>query len=276
MEKHNSNRISTIILFVLSLPLFILYFFFFLDVFTVPSTDSIWPESFTLVHWRFLTETLSGKPSIWITTLNTLIFSGCVVAIVLVLSSTAGYALSRLKMPYRSQLLGTLLLLHSFPSVSLLIAIFIILQMIGLYDTLIGVIIIKASLELPFGIWIMKGFYDTVPWEIEMSGVQDGASRFTVWYKLILPQIYPGLAALSIFSFISSWGEYVLPFVLAPSAEQQTLSVYLAGLLSETTAVDYGLLKAVGLFYMLPVMIFYIFTHEKLMNIYGGGGGSKG
>ena len=270
MEKHNSSTIPTTILFILSLPIFILNFFFFLDVFTVPSTDSIWPESFTLVHWRFLTETLSGKPSIWITTLNTLIFSGCVVAIVLVFSSTAGYALSRLKMPYRSQLLGTVLLLHSFPSVSLLIALFIILQMIGLYDTLVGVIIIKASLELPFGIWIMKGFYDTVPWEIEMSGVQDGASRFTVWYKLILPQIYPGLAALSIFSFISSWGEYVLPFVLAPSAEQQTLSVYLAGLLSETTAVDYGLLKAVGLFYMIPVMIFYIFTQEKLMNIYGG------
>ena len=274
MENHNSSRIPTTILFILSLPIFILNFFFFLDVFTVPSPDSIWPESFTLVHWRFLTETLSGKPSIWITTLNTLIFSGCVVTIVLVFSSTAGYALSRLKMPCRSQLLGTVLLLHSFPSVSLLIALFIILQMIGLYDTLIGVIIIKASLELPFGIWIMKGFYDTVPWEIEMSGVQDGASRFTVWYKLILPQIYPGLAALSIFSFISSWGEYVLPFVLAPSAERQTLSVYLAGLLSETTAVDYGLLKAVGLFYMIPVMIFYIFTQEKLMNIYGGS--SKG
>lgn len=274
MEKQKSSKIPAIMLLVLSAPIFVLYFFLFLDVFTFPSPDSIWPESFTLVHWRFLFETLPGRASIWRTTLNTLIFSGCVVTIVLAFSSTAGYALSRLKMPYRSQMLGTVMLLHSFPSVSLLIAIFIILQIIGLYDTLVGVIIIKASLELPFGIWIMKGFYDTVPWEIEMSGVQDGASRFTVWYKLVLPQIFPGFAALSIFSFISSWGEYILPFVLAPSAEQQTLSVYLAGLLSETTAVDYGLLKAVGLFYIIPVMIFYIFTQEKLMNIYGGG--SKG
>jgi len=274
MEKQKSSKIPAVMLLVLSTPIFVLYFFLFLDVFTFPSPDSIWPESFTLVHWRFLFETLPGRASIWRTTLNTLIFSGCVVTIVLAFSSTAGYALSRLKMPYRSQMLGTVMLLHSFPSVSLLIAIFIILQIIGLYDTLVGVIIIKASLELPFGIWIMKGFYDTVPWEIEMSGVQDGASRFTVWYKLVLPQIYPGFAALSIFSFISSWGEYILPFVLAPSAEQQTLSVYLAGLLSETTAVDYGLLKAVGLFYIIPVMIFYIFTQEKLMNIYGGG--SKG
>ena len=274
MEKQKSSKIPAVMLLVLSAPIFVLYFFLFLDVFTFPSPDSIWPESFTLVHWRFLFETLPGRASIWRTTLNTLIFSGCVVTIVLAFSSTAGYALSRLKMPYRSQMLGTVMLLHSFPSVSLLIAIFIILQIIGLYDTLVGVIIIKASLELPFGIWIMKGFYDTVPWEIEMSGVQDGASRFTVWYKLVLPQIFPGFAALSIFSFISSWGEYILPFVLAPSAEQQTLSVYLAGLLSETTAVDYGLLKAVGLFYIIPVMIFYIFTQEKLMNIYGGG--SKG
>ena len=65
------------------------------------------------------------------------------------------------------------------------------LRMVGLYDTLIGVILVKAALELPFGIWIMKGFYDTVPWEIEMAGLQDGANRFQVWHKLVLPQISP-------------------------------------------------------------------------------------
>ncbi len=271
MKDITTSKWLTALILIFSIPLFVLYFFLFLDVFTISSSTSIWPESFTFKHWRFLFETLPNKPSIWSVTLNTIIFASSVVTIVLTLSSTAAYALSRLKFPYRRYFLGTILLLHSFPSVSLLIAIFIMLQMMGLYDSLIGVVLIKASLELPFGIWIMKGFYDEVPWEIEMAGIQDGATRFQVWYKLILPQIYPGFAALAIFSFISSWGEYILPFVLAPSADVQTLSVYLAGLLSETTAVDYGLLKAVGLFYMIPVIIFYIFTQEKLMNIYGGG-----
>ena len=271
MNENNSSKSTLIIITILSLPIFCLYFFFFLDTFSIPSADSIWPESFTLKHWRFLFQALPDKPSIWPVTLNTLIFSGSVVSIVLVLSSTAGYALSRLKLPHRRIFLAGTMVLHSFPSVTLLISIFILLQMMGLYDSLLGVIIVKASLELPFGIWIMKGFYDNVPWQVEMAGLQDGASRFQVWYKLVLPQIYPGFAALAIFSFISSWGEYVLPFVLAPSSDVQTLSVYLASLLSETTAVDYGLLKAVGLFYMIPVMIFYIFTQEKLMNIYGSG-----
>ncbi len=274
MEENNTPRLLIMLVLILSVPIFILYLFLFLDTFSITSPDSIWPQSFTFVHWRFLFENLPSKPSIWSVTFNTIVFASSVVVVVLTLSSTAAYALSRLKIPFRSHFLGTILLLHSFPSVSLLIAIFIMLQMLGLYDTLIGVIIIKASLELPFGIWVMKGFYDAIPWEIEMAGIQDGASRFQVWYKLVLPQTYPGFAALAIFSFISSWGEYILPFILAPSADVQTLSVYLAGLLSETTAVDYGLLKAVGLFYMIPVMIFYMFTQEKLMNIYGGG--SKG
>ncbi len=145
------------------------------------------------------------------------------------------------------------------------------LQLVGLFDTLIGVILVKSALELPFGIWIMKGFYDTVPWEIEMAGLQDGASRFQVWYKLILPQIMPGIAALAIFSFMAGWSEFVLPLILAPSSEARLLSVYLAGLMIDDYLSDFGLFKAVGLFYVVPVMIFYLFTQDKLMNIYGGG-----
>jgi inositol-phosphate transport system permease protein len=163
------------------------------------------------------------------------------------------------------------LLLHSFPSVTLIISIFLMLRMIGLYDTLIGVILVKAALELPFGIWIMKGFYDTVPWEIEMAGLQDGANRFQVWHKLVLPQIMPGVAALAIFSFMAGWSEFVLPLILAPSSDTQLLSVYLASLMIDDYLSDFGLFKAVGLFYIIPVMIFYFFTQDKLMNIYGGG-----
>jgi inositol-phosphate transport system permease protein len=75
--------------------------------------------------------------------------------------------------------------------------------MVGLYNSLAGVILVKAALEMPLGIWIMKGFYDTVPWEIEMAGIQDGASRFTVWRRLVLPQVRPALLALGLFAFLS-------------------------------------------------------------------------
>ena len=271
MEKQQ-NRGFTLVLILISIPIFILYFFLLLDSFTNTPVGSIFPESFSLRNWRFLTERIGGHPSVWISTWNTFLFAASTSVLVLFFSSTAGYTLSRLQFPFRKTFLGGVLLLHAFPSVTLLISIFIMLRVMGLYDTLLGVIIVKASLEMPFGIWIMKGFYDTVPWEIEMSGIQDGASRFQVWYKLVLPQVKPGLAALAIFSFMAGWGEYVLPFVLSPSADVRTLSVFLVGLVNDDAiGSDYGLFRAVGLFYIVPVLIFYLFTQDKLMNIYGGG-----
>ena len=271
MEDRRTNWPLTIFLLIVSAPIIIMYLWLFIDSISEINIESIWPQKFTLKNWRFLTEEIAGHGSVWTATLNTIIFATSVVTIVVVLSSTAGYALSRLKFPFRSQFLGFVLLLHSFPSVTLIISIFLMLRMIGLYDTLIGVILVKAALELPFGIWIMKGFYDTVPWEIEMAGVQDGANRFQVWYKLVLPQIMPGIAAQAIFSFMAGWSEFVLPLILAPSSDARLLSVYLSGLMIDDYLSDFGLFKAVGLFYVVPVMIFYLFTQDKLMNIYGGG-----
>ena len=88
----------------------------------------------------------------------------------LAVSSTAGYALSRIDLPFRAYFLAGVLMLHAFPTVTLIIAIFLVLQMIGLYNTLTGVILVKASLELTLGIWITKGFYDSAgasrPWHV--------------------------------------------------------------------------------------------------------------
>jgi inositol-phosphate transport system permease protein len=271
MDDRKTNWPLTLFLLIVSAPILIMYLWLFIDSISEINVESIWPTTFTLRNWRFLTEEIPGHGSVWTAAFNTTVFATSVVAIVVVLSSTAGYALSRLKFPYRARILGFVLLLHSFPSITLIISIFLMLRMIGLYDTLIGVILVKAALELPFGIWIMKGFYDTVPWEIEMAGLQDGASRFQVWYKLVLPQILPGIAALAIFSFMAGWSEFVLPLILAPGSDARLLSVYLAGLMTDDYLSDFGLFKAVGLFYVVPVMIFYLFTQDKLMHIYGGG-----
>ncbi len=271
MNHGKKRRGATVFLSIISLPILIMYVWLFVDSVTLTEDGGIRPSAWTLKNWRFLYQTLEGHASIWPVALNTLIFACSVVVIVVSLSATAGYALSRLKWRFRGPVLGGVLLLHAFPSITLIIAIFVMLQALKLYNTLIGVILVKASLELPLGIWVMKGFYDSVPWEIEMAGLQDGASRFQVWRKLILPQIRPGVAALSIFSFIAGWSEYVLPLILAPSVGVQTLSVYLAGLLQDNYLSDFGLFKAVGIFYIAPVLIFYLFTQEKLMHIYAGG-----
>lgn len=271
MKRNYHTWQMNLFLGTITAPLILMYVYLFVDTITNSPPGSVIPNEFTTEHWSFLWETIPGRPAIWVATLNTFIFATSTTLIVLVISSAAGYSLSRLKIPAKSFILGGVLVLHAFPTVTLLIAIFLILQIVGLYNTLIGVILVKASLELPFGIWIMKGFYDTVPWEIEMAGIQDGASRFQVWTKLVLPQVKPALFALGIFSFLAGWSEFILPLVLAPDNNVQMLSVYLAALIADDNNFDMALFKSVGVFYVMPVIILFVFFQNKLMNIYSGG-----
>lgn len=256
---------------VISLPLIVMYVFLVLDTFTDAPPGSLVARTFTLKHWRFLIDpTITGD--VWGPTATTLGFALAMVAVVVPVSATAGYALSRLNLPFRRFFLAGVMTMHAFPSVTLIIGVFLVLQFTGLYNTLSGVVLVKASLMLPFGVWIMKGFYDTVPWEIEMAGVQDGAGRFTVWWRLILPQVKPGLISLAVFAFIDGWSEYLLPRILAPSSEFEVLSVYLNAVSDpNSTTYNFNLFKSVGLFYTLPVMALFVVFQNRLMNIFSGG-----
>ena len=259
------------VLGILSAPLAVMYLFLVIDTFTNAPTGSLIPNEFTLQHWRFLWDP-SVTGDVWGPTATTFLFAISMVVIVLTISATAGYAISRLNLPFRRFFLSGIMVMHAFPSVTLIIGVFLVLQFAGLYNTLIGVILVKGSLMLPFGIWIMKGFYDQVPWEIEMAGVQDGASRFTVWRRLILPQVYPGLLSLAIFAFIDGWSEFMLPRILAPSANFQVLSTYLNAVSDpNSTTYNFNLFKSVGLFYTLPILVLFAVFQNRLMNIFGGG-----
>jgi inositol-phosphate transport system permease protein len=265
-----------VVLLFFTLPILVLYAWLaFSSFFT--RMEGLWPAGpFTLENWRFLwapetVEALNNKPPIIPLTINTLVFSLATAAVVLLISSMAGYALSRLNFPGRRTLLGSVLLLHSFPSVTLLIATFIVVRQLGLYDQLLGVILVKAAFELPLGIWIMKGFFDTIPWELEMAALVDGAGRITTWWRIVMPLVRPGLLALGLLAFVSGWNEFLLPFIFMPSGSQATLSMLVRALLGEGRFVDYGLLTAVGLYYVLPVMLLFLFAQDQLMKIYGGG-----
>ena len=256
---------------LITAPLAIMYLFLAIDTFTVSEPGSFLPTRFTLEHWRFLWDAkLTGD--VWGPTATTFMFASTMVVIVLAVSSTAGYAISRLNLPFRRLFLSGILVMHAFPAVTLLIGVFLVLQFAGLYNTLIGVILVKTGFSIPFGVWIMKGFYDQVPWEIEMAGVQDGASRFTVWWRIILPQVRPGLLSLGIFVFIDGWSEFMLPRILAPSSNFDVLSTYLNRVSDPDTAqYNFNLVKSVGLFYTLPILALYAVFQNRLMNIFGGG-----
>jgi len=265
-----------VVLVVFTLPILLLYAWLAASSFFTRMEGLRPAGPFTLENWRFLwapetVEALANKPPVIPLTINTLVFSLATAGVVLLISSMAGYALSRLFFPGRRIFLGSVLLLHSFPSVTLLIATFMVIRQLGLYDTLIGVILVKAAFEVPLGIWIMKGFFDTVPWELEMAALVDGAGRITTWWRIVMPLVRPGLLALGLLAFVSGWNEFLLPFIFMPSGSQATLSLLVRALLGEGRFVDYGLLTAVGLYYVAPVMLLFLFAQDQLMKIYGGG-----
>ena len=226
--------------------------------------------SIALKNWRFLWEAVGGRPPIRVPLVNSIIFSIVVSTSVVLISSMAAYAISRMSFPGRRMYLGLVLVLHAFPAVSLLIAIFYILRRLGLFDTLLGVILVKTTLELPLGIWLMKGFFDFLSWEMEMAALVDGMSRWTLFRKIALPLVRPGLLALWTFSLLSAWGEFILPFTFIVSSQNFTMAMYLQTFLSEAFA-DFGMLAAVGVFYALPVVVLFMIGQRFLLNIYSGG-----
>ena len=265
-----------IILIITVVPIFIGYLWLIINSFSV-ATEGLRSTGFTLDNWSFLFEPPFGRgyPSIWRVTLNTFLVAISMTIVVVFVSALAGYALSRLTFKGRKPFLSMTLILHAFPSVTLLIGIFFVLRALRLYNTTFGVGLVMIGFELPFGIWLMKGFFDNVSWDMERAALIDGASRFRVWWEIILPTIKPGMAALAIFAFISGWNAWLIPKTFTIGAGQNaTLSVYLNNFLGDTVAVNWGAVTAVGLFQLIPVAIFFIFTQDLLLSVYAGG--SKG
>jgi inositol-phosphate transport system permease protein len=276
-------------LLTFSMPIFLAFLWLIITTFST-RTEGLESLGWTLSNWSFLWKSPFGPEfqSIWVVTLNTFLLAAVMTTIVVFVSSLSAYALSRMKFAGRKGFLSATLILHAFPSVTLLIPIYFVLRWItkipiigkGLpliggfgFNTIGGVALVMVAFQLPFGVWIMKGFFDNISWDMERSALIDGASRFQVWWKILMPNIKPGIAALSIFAFISGWNAYLIPFTFTVGRAGKTtvLSVYLQNFMSESVMTEWNMVAAVGLFQLIPVLIFFLFTQEALLNIYGGG-----
>lgn len=210
-------------------------------------------------------------PNVWNAFGNSLLLAGAQTAIVATVASLAGYYLSRFDFPGRASMLRALLVLHAFPVLTLIVPLFLMLYWIGLLDTLLGVILVLVAFELPFAIFIMKGFFDAVPWDIEMSALTDGASRRQAFLSVVLPQVRNGILAISVFTFIRGWEEYIFVFTFLIRNTNWTMSLYMYFVRDDVMGVDYGVVSAVGVFYLVPSLILYAAAQRYLMQMSIGG-----
>jgi inositol-phosphate transport system permease protein len=284
LKQRTGRAIPYILLSLSIVPILVGYAWVFIATFSL-RTEGLVPKDiqgnfggFTLQNWSFLSD-----PAVWQATLNSFLVAISMVIGVGFISALTGYALARMNFPGRKGFLGTTMVLHAFRPEMLLIAIFQVLLFIGGipiigqyvgFNTVGGVALVMITLELPLGVWLMKGFFDNLSWDMERAALIDGASRFRVWWEIIIPQIKPGLAALSIFVFITGWNAYLVPFTFTIGNKATTLPVFLNQYSADTSLGGWNAVAALGLFQLIPVLIFFIFTQEMLLNIYSGG--SKG
>ena len=196
---------------------------------------------------------------------NSLIISIIVTFLGVILASTSAYALSRFQFKGRQFGMISLLTTQMFPATMLLLPFFILLSKLSLINSFIGLMIIYSSTALPFCIWQMKGFYDTIPISLEESARLDGCNQFQVFYKIVLPLSTPALVITALFSFMSSWSEYVVAAIILQDPELYTLPLGLKSFQS-SLATEWGLYAAGAVVISIPVVVLFISLTRYLVS----------
>jgi arabinogalactan oligomer/maltooligosaccharide transport system permease protein len=181
------------------------------------------------------------------------------------LASTAGYALSRFRFLGRSASLNGLLVTQMFPATMLLLPLYLILIKLGLIDSYLGVIIIYTATALPFCIWQMKGYYDTIPLSLEEAAGIDGATRWQAFRLVILPLAAPAMVITALFSFMTAWNEYVVAAIVLQDVDMFTLPVGLK-MFQSNMSTQWGLYAAGALLVSIPVVILFLVLSRFLIS----------
>jgi multiple sugar transport system permease protein len=230
----------------------------------VRTPPTVIPGPLTLVNYRFVLfpqGVADGQSSVQATRVplgivNSLIVAVCVTAVNLVLGSIAGYAYSRAA---RSRLMrGTLwalMLTRMTPSLALILPFFLVFKTLNLIDTRTGLVIAYCSLILPLAIWMMKGYFDGLPPNLEKAALVDGCTRLQAIWKIVLPVARPGLVAAGIFCFLVSWNEFIFALILTSTPASQTIPVTIAGFLVQLRFYDYGPMFAASVLAVIPPVI---------------------
>jgi arabinogalactan oligomer/maltooligosaccharide transport system permease protein len=190
------------------------------------------------------------------------------------ISTTAAYAFSRFRFPGRRAGLMAFLVSQMFPGVLMMVPLYLILQTLDLLDSALGLIVVYATTSIPFSVWMLKGYFDTIPKELEESAIMDGASQFTVFWRIILPLSLPAVSVTALFSFMTAWNEFVLAFTLMEDPTSFTLPVTISAYVDEHF-VQWGKFAAASLIVSAPVVALFFMLQKNLV---GGltAGGVKG
>ncbi|MGI9862269.1 carbohydrate ABC transporter permease [Moorella naiadis] len=237
-----------------------------LDVFKLP--PDLWPLHPTLINYFNLS---NGITPIWTFFINSVITSLGTVVIAVALATFAGYALSRLRFRFRKSILIGVLVTQMFPLVVLLIPLYLFYVRSHLLNTYFGLILAYTSFTLPFGIWMIKGFVDTVPVEIEEAAMVDGCTRLQAMRQVVFPLIIPGVVATAVFAFLDAWNNLLFPLTLVNDVTMKTLPPGMILAFGGEFKHDWGGMMAASTIVTIPVIIGFVLIQRYLVEGLTGG-----
>lgn len=174
-----------------------------------------------------------------------------------VLALPAAYGLARFKTFLRPATLGWILVSQVFPTILIIVPLFLILQQFQLIDSLVGLTMVYVVFTLPFALWMLIGFVANIPRDLEEAGAMDGAGRLTILIRIVFPLLRPGIIATAMFAFIASWNEFLFALVLIQDPEKTTLPLTLSRFVGAEGQVQLGALAAAALLAVIPSLIFF-------------------
>jgi len=227
-----------------------------------------WPQTWSLDNF---TDVLTEQPFLtWM--LNSAIVAGLTTILGVFLACTAAYAFSRFQFPGRKAGMMAFLVSQMFPGTLLLVPIYIIItQWLGLGNSFVGLVLVYSVTAIPFCVWMMKGYFDTIPVEIEESAIMDGASRQVIFFRIILPLAKPAVAVTALFSFMTGWNEFILAATFLEEEVKYTAPVGLKFFVGGFSS-QWGYFAAGSMIISLPVVLLFLYLQKYLVSGLTAGG----
>jgi ABC-type glycerol-3-phosphate transport system permease component len=196
---------------------------------------------------------------------NSFVIAFSVMVLTVLLGSLGAYALSRFTLKGKRLFMMAALLPQFFPYVLVLIPFYVLMSNLNLVDSHLGLILTHTSLTLPFALWMLTGYFNAIPKELDQAALIDGCSRLGVLFRILYPVAIPGLVVAGFFAFVVSWGDYLFVSILSQSNQTQTLPIGLQTFMS-SLEVQWGLITAGTVLAIVPTVIFFSIVQRQLVS----------
>ena len=271
MNKKTKRRISQVIMYTLIIIMAVIIFYpllWTLGISLNPGTSlysaSMIPENWSFEHYVWLFTDPRSDYLTWYKNTLFVAFATSILAVIFV--TLTAYAFSRYRFVGRKYGLYAFLILQMFPVLMAMVAIYILLNQVNLLDTLWGLILVYVGGAIPMNAFLVKGYFDTIPRELDDSAKMDGAGHFRIFFTIMLPLAKPIIAVVALFNFMAPFMDFILPRIVLRSSENYTLALGLFNMVNDAFANQFTRFAAGSILIAIPIAIVFLFLQRYLIS----------